>query len=180
VQPSPSLPARHALFASGSLAVDTALLPAASFGGELALGYAPPHLELALTASAFVAQSATLPSATSLGASIWLAHVGARACYSPLDGKLALGPCAGGGAEWLTARGFGGPPDRPADATAQMGVISAGGFVALRLTDRIGVRALAEAYVPFVRPTFFIDGGGVVFHASFASLRASLGASVHF
>jgi hypothetical protein len=177
--PAPS-PARRAFFAAGSVALDTSLLPAASFGGELAVGYAPPHFELMVTGSVFAAQSAKLPSVPSQGASVWLAHVGARACYSPLGGKLTLGPCAGGGAEWLTARGFGTPPERPSGATAQMGVLTAGGFAAVRLSDRFGVRLLAEACVPLVQPTFFIDGGGTVFHASSVSFRATFGASVHF
>ena len=107
-------------------------------------------------------------------------HLRARACYDVFDAKLDLGPCLGGGVEWITAHGFGALPDQPSNATGFLGVGSLGGRGLFRISSRFAVRLVGEAVVPSTRPQFVIDGRGGVFQTPVASLRVALGVEVHF
>jgi hypothetical protein len=176
--PSPAL--RRPFFVEASFLVDSGLLPSAGLGGELAVGWSSTHLNLEIAGAFLGPQRTTLASPPSRGADVWLAHVGARACYELFDARLDVGPCVGAGVEWITARGFGSTPDEPANATGTMGVGSLGGRAVFRLSPRFALRLVGEAVVPWERPTFVIGGGGQVFETSAASFRASLGAEAQF
>jgi hypothetical protein len=171
---------RRAVFVEASFLVDSAILPAAGLGGELAVGWSPAHFALEITGAFVGPERATLASAPSQGASLWLGHLGARACYELFDARIDVGPCLGGGVEWTPARGFGTTPDQPANATGQMGVGSLGGRAIVRASSRVALRLVGEAVVPLTRPTFVIDGGGQVFQTPAASFRATAGVEVHF
>jgi hypothetical protein len=137
-------------------------------------------LELEIVGSFLAPQRATLASTPSQGADLWLAHLGARACYELFDARFDVGPCAGGGVEWITAHGFGSLPDQPANATGNMVVGSLGGRAIGRLSSRVVLRLVVEASVPSTRPTFVIAGGGQVFRSSAVSFVATAGAETHF
>jgi hypothetical protein len=167
-------------FVEGSFLLDSASLPSTTYGGELAVGWSPAHFDFEIGGAFLGEASARLAATPSQGANLWLAQIGARACYGFLDAVFDVGPCLGGGVEWVVARGFGGAPDEPEDATAQAGFGSLGGRATLRISNRFTLRVVGEAVVPFVRPTFVIGGGGPVFHLPAASFRAALGAEAHF
>jgi hypothetical protein len=167
--------------ASASFVLDTAILPSVAAGGDIALGYGSSRASVEIDGAFLAPQSATLADRPSQGARMWLAGVGARACYAAIAGRVDLGPCAGAAVVWIVASGFGGPPDQPSDATATLFVANVGARARLRVAQRLALRLTAEAVIPAQRPTFVIDGGGGdVFHVPAVSFRGSLGAEVRF
>jgi hypothetical protein len=167
--------------ASASFALDTAILPSAAPGGDVALGYGWSRASVEIDGAFLAPQSATLPARSSQGARMWLAGAGARACYDAMAAQIDVGPCAGASVVWIVASGFGGPPDQPSDATATVLVATLGARARLRVAQRLALRLTAEAVIPSQHPTFVIeDGGGEVFHVPTVSFRGSLGAEVRF
>jgi hypothetical protein len=167
-------------FVGASFLLDSAILPSPAAGGDLAIGYGPSRTAVEIDGAFLAPQSATLADRASQGARMWLAQAGARVCYAAIAAQVDVGPCAGGAVAWIVAHGFGGPPDRPSDATATLAVGTLGARARLRVAQRLVFRLAGEAVVPTSRPTFAIDGGGDVFHVPAASFRASLGAEVSF
>jgi hypothetical protein len=155
-------------------------VPSTTFGVELAIAYNPAHFDVEFAAALFASQMATLAAIPSQGASFGLEQVGVRACYEPFDARFDLGPCAGAWYDQIAAHGFGSAPDHPTDATGKIFAASAGGRATVRLSTRVAVRFLGEAIAPAVRPTFIIDGGGLVYHLPAVSLRVAAGAEAHF
>ncbi len=183
IEPAASPPAprlRRVAFIDASLFVDSGSLPSTGVGGEVGVGWNPAHLDLEIVGAFLASQGATLASTRSQGANLWLAHLGARACYELFDERLDVGPCLGAGVEWITARGFGSVPDQPANATGDMVVGSLGVRAIGRLSSRVVLRLVAEATVPSTRPTFVIDGGGQVFRTPVVSFVGTAGAEAHF
>ena len=178
---SPSFELRGVAYLDGSFAVDLGSLPSTGLGGELGIGWNPVHLDLEIFGALLGQQRATLASNPSQGADLRLARVGARACYELFDTRLDVGPCLGGGVEWIAAQGFGSPPDQPTNAMGHLFVGSLGGRAIGRLSSRIVLRLVVEALVPSTRPTFVIDGGGgQVFRMSGLSILGTAGAEAHF
>jgi hypothetical protein len=176
--PNPEL--RHAAFLDASFFVDIGSLPSTGVGGELGVGWNPVHLDVEIVAAFLASQSATLASIQSQGADFRFARVGARACYEVFDARLDVGPCLGGGVEWIAATGFGSLPDVPENAMGQLIVGSFGGRAIGRLSSRVVLRLIVEASVPSTRLTFEIDGGGQVFRMSAVSVLGAAGAEAHF
>jgi hypothetical protein len=167
--------------ATVSFVLDTATVPSKAGGLDFALGYRSSRASVEIDGVYLGPQSATLADRPSQGARIWLAGVGARACYAAMAGQVDLGPCAGAAVAWIVASGFGGPPDQPSDAIATMFVANLGARARLRVGQGLALRVTAEAVIPAQRPTFVIDGGGGdVFHVPAVSFRGSLGAEVRF
>jgi hypothetical protein len=181
---SPAPPrVRRVVFVDASFFVNDGSLPSLGLGGELGVGWNPAHWDLEIVGAFLAPQRATLASMSSQGADLWLAHLGARACYELFDARLDVGPCVGGGVQWVTAQGFGSLPDVPAKATGNLVVGSLGGRAIGRLSSRVVLRLVVEASVPSTRPTFVIIGGdqvGQVFRTSAASFVATAGAETHF
>jgi hypothetical protein len=176
----PAVPLRRNAFFDASFFVDVGSLPSTGLGCEVGVGWNPSHWDLEVVGAFLAPQRATIQSPQSQGADLWLAHVGARACYELFDARLDVGPCLGGGVEWIAAHGFGSPPDQPANATGNMVVGSLGGRAIGRLSSRVILRLVVEASVPSTRPTFVIDGGGQVFRTSAVSFLSTAGAEAHF
>ena len=175
---APSL--RRAAFLDAAFFIDVGSLPSTGLGGAIGVGWNPAHLDLEIVGALLASQRATLASRTTLGADLQFAHVGARACYELFDARLDVGPCLGGGVEWIAARGFASAPDQSKSATGNMIVGSFGGRAIGRLSSRIVLRLVVEALVPSTRPTFVIDGGGQVFRMSAVSVLGTAGAEAHF
>jgi hypothetical protein len=179
--PPPTAPPPPDWSASASFVLDTAILPAAAAGGDIALGYGSSRASVEIDGAFLAPQSATLAGRPSQGARMWLAGAGARACYAAIAGQVDVAPCAGAAVAWIVASGFGGPPDQPSDATATLLVATLGARARLRVAQRLALRLTAEAVIPSQHPTFVIDdGGGDVFHVPAVSFRGSLGAEVRF
>jgi hypothetical protein len=173
-------PLRRNAFVDASFFVEQGSLPSTGVGCELGVGWNPAHVDLEIVGSFLAPQRAMLPLTPSQGADLWLAYVGARACYDVFDAQIDVGPCLGGGVEWIMAQGFGTSPDEPANATGKLVVGSLGGRAIARLSSRVVLRLVVEASTPSTRPTFVIDGGGEVFRASAVSFRGTAGAEAHF
>lgn len=176
----PDREVRRIAFLDASFFVDVGSLPSTGVGGELGIGWNPVHLDLEIVGALLGQQRATLASNASQGADLRFAHVGARACYELFDARLDLGPCLGGGVEWIAARGFGAAPDQPANATGTLVVGSLGVRAIGRLSSRVVLRLVVEASVPSTRSTFVVDGGGQVFRMSAVSVSGTAGAEAHF
>jgi hypothetical protein len=177
---SPASPdRRRAPFLGASLFVDLGSLPSTGLGGELGIGWNPLHLDLEIVGAILASQRA-LASSPSQGADLQFARVGARACYELFDAPLDVGPCLGGGVEWIWATGFGSPPDQPLNATGNMLVGSFGGRAIGRLSSRVVLRLVVEASVPSTRPNFEVEGGSQVFRMSAVSVLGTAGAEAHF
>jgi hypothetical protein len=172
------VPERHPFFASASARFDVASLPAPAFGGELAVGFNPRHVDVEVGAALLASARATLDARPNEGADIRLIDLGARGCYEVLDASFDIGPCAGLHARWMSAHGFG--SDTPADATAVFGVATLGALAKARLSARLTLRLSTEAGLPLSRPSFLIDTAGTVYQAPKAALRIALGAALHF
>jgi hypothetical protein len=176
--PSPEV--RRVAFLNASVFVDVGSLPSTGLGGELGVGWNPVHVDLEIAGALLASQRAMLASNSSQGADLRFAHVGARACYELFDTRLDVGPCLGGGVEWIAARGFGSAPDQPANATGTLFVGSLGVRAIGRLSSRVVLRLIVEASVPSTRSTFVVDGGGQVFRMSAVSFLGTAGAEAHF
>jgi hypothetical protein len=180
VASAPNPERRRTAFLDASLFVDLGSLPSTGLGGEFGVGWNPLHLDVEIVAAFLASQRATLASIPSQGADLRFARVGARACYELFDARLDVGPCLGGGVEWIAATGFGSPPDLPANALGRLVVGSFGGRAIGRLSSRVVLRLIVEASVPSTRPTFEVDGGGQVFRMSAVSVLGTAGAEAHF
>ncbi len=176
----PAVPLRRNAVFDASFLVDVGSLPSTGLGCELGVGWTPSHWDLEFVGAFLAPQRATIRSSQLQGADLWLAHVGARACYELFDARLDVGPCLGGGVEWIVAHGFGSAPDQPANATGSMVVGSLGGRAIGRLSSRVILRLVVEASIPSTRPTFVIDGGGQVFRTSAVSFLSTAGVEAHF
>lgn len=180
VASAPNPEHRRSAFLHASFFVDLGSLPSTGVGGEVGVGWNPSHLDVEILAAFLAPQRATLASIHSQGADFRFARVGARACYELFDARLDVGPCLGGGVEWISAEGFGSPPDLPANAMGRLVVGSFGGRAIIRPSSRVVLRLIVEASVPSTRPTFEIDGGGQVFRMSAVSVLGTAGAEAHF
>jgi hypothetical protein len=178
--PREAVPLRWPFVVGAAFVVDTSLLPSTTYGGEITIAWRWSRLALELSGALLATQTGVLPAAPSQGARFGLWHLGARGCYAWQIGRVAGGPCVGGGVDWIDGRGFGSTPDVPADATGRMFIGAVGGQLGFRLASRIALRLVAETIVPAARPRFVIDGGGTVFEAAAVSLRAAAGAEAHF
>lgn len=171
-------PSRRSLFVSASARLDVASLPGPAFGGELAVGWNPRHFDFELGAALLAPSRRTLAGQSTEGADIRLTDLGGRACYELFDAPVDVGPCAGLFARWLSAHGFG--SDDPHDVTAVFGVASFGGLAKLRVSPAMTLRFSADSMVPLSRPSFHIDGAGVVYQTQEVAFRSALGAELHF
>jgi len=166
------------VFVSVAARLDVSSLPAPAFGGEAALGIRRRQLEIAVDGALVAVAQATLSDNRAVGADIRLSEIGTRGCYGLLDGRMAVGPCAGLHARWLSAQGFG--TARPREASALFGVASFGILGRASLSPSLALRASVDAMVPLSRPAFEIDGGESVYRVPTAAVRGALGAELRF
>jgi hypothetical protein len=169
---------RYGVGAAASVLVDGGSLPKLGLGGEIALSYRPGALELEAVGQALGARATSVANRPSEGASFWMLHAGARACYHVLEGRFDLAPCLGVGAEWVFANGFGSVI--PLDAVARLGVGSVGVKALFGLRDRLNLRVMIEGAAPVNRPTYFIDGAGLVYETAPIWVRGALGFEARF
>jgi hypothetical protein len=178
---SRSTPAgRRPIALGASFLVAAGSLPGIAPGAEATLGWNPSRFGLEAN-GAFLATQRALLATRPEGATFWLAHLGARACYEVVRGALDVAPCGGGGAEWTFAQGTGATV--PANATGRAAMVSLGGRALAHLTAHIVLRVAVEAALPLARPRFVIhgvDGDETVYQASAIQGRATAGAEIYF
>ena len=167
-------------FAAAAILADVSLLSTPAAGAELAVGWGARHVDAEIDGAALAPEAVTLADNPTQGAHVSLVQVGARACYELDADRFAAGPCAGASVAWLVARGFGSPPDRPAEASAILPMSAWGARATMRFDPRWALRATAEAVVPLERASVVIAGGGAVARMPVASFRGALGAEMHF
>jgi hypothetical protein len=176
--PAPSPVRRDGASAGASMLFDTATLPSVGFGAEVSAGWSLSALQLDVTGVALSSRSATLAAKPNEGADFWVGQVGGRGCYDLVRKPVGIGPCLEAGVQWVVAHGFG--SNYPTSAVGQAVVSGLGGRIAGRISRAIGVRAGGEVVFPLARPTFVIDGGGLVYQVPVASFRGTAGLEVHF
>ncbi|MEO8875533.1 MAG: hypothetical protein ABI461_08100 [Polyangiaceae bacterium] len=168
---------RRPFYFGASVLLDTATLASLAGGAELVAGYNPPHMALELSGTWLAGQDAHLSSVPTEGASEHALGIGARACWEIIDSAFTLGPCGGAELTGIFADGFG--STTPSEASAGLVRALLGGRAKLQFS-RFALRLAAEAAIPFTRPSFVIDNGGLVQKISPASFRTTFGAEIHF
>ncbi len=127
----------------------------------------------------FAPQDSTLAGSPRQGATFARFSAIARACDElRLGAALRIAPCVGAGVDVIVARGFG--ADVPLNATAAVPVASLGLRGVVPIATWLSLRADAESYAPFSRPTFQIVGGGSVYQDGPVWCRLSAGTEVSF
>jgi len=174
----PSSAARPVIRVAASGIVDAFTFPSAALGGEVAAGVGLSNALVEIDGALLTTQRIGLASSPAEGAAFTLVHAALRGCYAAIVRPLELAPCAGGGVDWLVARGFG--SQVPANATATLPVLTLGVRATIPLWTAFSLRLGAEGLAPLARPTFVIGERGDVYHASVAFFRASLGLEAHF
>lgn len=173
-------PRRGKVHVGVSFVVDGSTLPTVGFGAEVMGGWAFSRLNLDLATSFLAPESATLAADASQGARIESLELRGRACYALLKwGVFTVAPCAGGGVQWLIARGFG-ATQGVASATDEIAVATLGVPVLARISRHFGLHLAVEAVIPFTRPTFTIVNAGSVYQSAAVSVRTSVGVDLHF
>jgi hypothetical protein len=171
--------ARFALAAS--LAGTTGVLPSASFGPEISLGWLPGRVRVELRANYAVPQRAA--SGAPVGADFQLWSAGARVGYAWPIGPLAVGPSVVADLERMSASGFGGSLTfRQSAVLVGMG----GGLLVVwspLLSFAVRLAAEGEALAP--RPSFVVvepapRSPELVHRPSALAGRATVGVEWHF
>jgi hypothetical protein len=136
------------------------VLASPSFGLGAAVAWASGRLRIELAGTWF--PSAHVEVATeNVGGDFSLISAGGSVCGSVLvPGTLFLGPCAGGEAGRLGARGTGVGVGQPLDASAVWGAVKAGGLLVWYAAPRIGLRVGIDGILPLTRDHFFVPGAG--------------------
>jgi hypothetical protein len=180
VEPPPPPPAQTPPFFVGiDVAAGTGLLPGASVGLELRLGWAEAHLQGELRASAWSSKSAASPADPSTGGTFDLSDAGGAGCVRALPSHFVTPAVCLGGLV-MRLHGVGSGVSDPGRATAWWPGAFAEANVYLHITVRHGLRAAAEGIVPIGRPTFALAGVGSVWRPSAVAARGILGWEVHF
>ncbi len=178
--PAPPAPARHAgprgFLGLGPI-VDFGSAPGAAFGVGLSGGLRWPRLRLEPSLAYYAPRSEAVAGRPALGADFTLATLGVRACV-PLGGSVWLGPCLGGGVDWLRGSGFGARAPRTGSAfsaSARAGVLAG-----WDISPIISLRLELEGVLPLARPEFEVEGAGFVYRRSRVAARTAFGLDVHF
>jgi hypothetical protein len=154
------------------------LLPGVAIGPALVAAFQPSRLRLDATFTALLPKSATTTERPSEGAHFFALEALMHSCVALTQRAVDLSPCAGAGAAWVHAEGFG--SDSPSNGQAVIGLATLGALGSARVSDRFSLRIGAEGLVPLTRPSFVIDPIGLVHHPPPVELRGSLGAELHF
>lgn len=157
--------------------VDFGSAPSAAFGLGLSGGLRWPALRLEPSLAYFAPRSQTVVDRPAVGADFALATLGVRACV-PLGGVVWLGPCLGGGIDWLRGAGFGARAPRTGSAFSAVG--RAGLLAGWDISSIISLRLELEGVLPLARPAFEVDGAGFVYRRSTIAARTAFGLDVHF
>jgi hypothetical protein len=168
----------RAVAAGALLVMDGGLLPGVGLGPALAVAWQPSRLRLDATFTALLPRSATTVARPSEGADFFALEGLARGCVAVTERALDVLPCAGAGAAWISAHGFG--SDSPSNGQATVGLVTVGALGTARIGDRFSLRIGGEGIMPLARPSFVIDPAGAVHRPPSVALQGSLGAELHF
>lgn len=166
---------RFAVGAAGALV--TNVLPSAAPGATVTIGWTPGRFRLEATGGFFAAQSGAVPDSEA-GARFRMRTIGGRACFDAIASAIHVGPCAGGTVHDVAARGT--AVTEAYDATATWASVDGGVRAAFPLAGVAAVVASTELVTALARPTFVVDGEGVVHRPGAAGVRVVLGLEAHF
>lgn len=177
---SPHEPSRAPLhFAAGVVAeLDGGTLPRVAVGAGVAIaGYPTSSLRVEAAVVRWLSQTALVPG-EAFGGTFQLTTVDVRACWSPLAGAIALGPCAGIDLAHIDATGYLATTDQP--GTATWWGPSVGAFAGWHPVRHLAVGALVDVGIPLERHPFVIQDGWTIYTPAIASVRGRFGLDVLF
>jgi hypothetical protein len=175
--PSPSEPRGpapepgHWLAVGGGIGL--ALVPAVA--GAVRLGYAHDRGGLRLQADATYAtpRTITYPAEPDVGGRFQSVGLGARACFAPAAGRVAIPLCGGLEAATVLGRGTGFPNARRPVGVWIGGLASATALV--RVHPRVALMAGADLLVSLRRPAFHVGARETLFRSPPIGIRGLLG-----
>jgi hypothetical protein len=161
----------HAVGVSGGVAL--ALVPALT--GVVRLGYAFQRNALRVQAEATYAtpRTITYPDDPGVGGRFQSLVLGARACFAPAAGRVAVPLCTGLEGGPVLGRGLGVPTVRT-PVGAWLGAL-AGGAVLVRVHPRVALQLGADLLVALRRPAFHVGARETLFRANPVGLRVVAG-----
>ena len=169
--------------ASGSVFADDGVLSGISPGVGGALAWLPGRFRLEVSAAYFPPTRVQVATNPARGASFDLTTVGVRGCYTLVEGRFALGPCAGGEIGYLRGAGFG--VVGAAEGGTVWEALAVGALGSLRVNGLFSFRLSLDVLAPLVRPSFVLAAPprgsplGVHKTAPVAG-RFSFGGELHF
>jgi len=158
--------------------VDIGSLPATAPGVEISGGVRRGWWRVEATTAYLAAQSATLVSLPTQGATLWQVDAGGRFCGAWGWARVSVGPCIGGRFAWVAATGNGATLPSTGTGNILSGLVGVTGT--LHLTRWAELRLAGELAAPLDRPEFFIKSGGTVFRPSAVAFRGGFGVDAHF
>lgn len=174
--------ARNFGYAAGLAELDVGSFPSktAAFGGSLGWESGGLRVEGNLGWWMPQAESWNLAPNPRAGARFAMLAGGIRGCFRAYRrGWFDLYPCAGLEYRVLTARANDFVAE-PGEAKRRGAAPLAGSLLTAALTHWLALRATVGMAFPLDRPVFVIDGLGGLHQPSWVSLRAGIGAEVHF
>jgi hypothetical protein len=164
------------VIASG--ASDTGTLPRTSFGFGGGLGFLAKPIRIEATLAYWPTVSAPLGATPARGGSFAMIVTELRACALADASFLSLGGCGGWAFTSMQAEAFG--VTTPISAGATWSSFVADALVLGHLSRVFSVRLSVGLAAPFSRPTFEIEGLGVVYQPAPAALELGAGVEAQF
>jgi hypothetical protein len=159
-------------------ASDTGTLPHTGFGFGGGLGFAAKPLRLEATLAYWPTVSADVAGTPPRGGSFTMVVTELRGCALAEASFLSFGPCAGLGFTSMQAEAFG--VTTPISAGATWSSFVADALALGRISRLFSLRLSVGLAVPFSRPTFEIQGLGVVHQPAAVALELGAGVEAHF
>jgi hypothetical protein len=153
------------------------VLPAPAPAAMVSVAWTTGRARLAASIAMSAAQSANVEESAA-GARFDMRAGDASACFTVTRTLLSLAPCAGATLHDVRARGRG--VAEAFEPNAQWVTADLGARAAYPLGDHVVLAARADALAALARPTFVVEGEGVVHRPAPIGLRLGLAVELHF
>lgn len=169
---------RHTVAVGVAVVGDVGELPKPGVGGALDLAWTPGRLRLEAEGRILGGQTEHV-SGRAAGADFSLKSIGGRACFVVVSQtSFDVAPCLGMTAQLMGATGRN--ADENLTVSKAWPSFEGGALGRVFLANWFAFRARVEAVVPFFRPSFVVEGQGLVFRPPTIGAAGFLGAEVLF
>ena len=165
-------------FLAGSALGSVGALPRAALGVGGALGLARGPFQVEAIVGYWPDVSHAIAGDLSRGGTFRSLTAGARGCGVHTWGRIGAGLCGGASFTSVHAEAFG--VRTPIAAEGAWPSLRGDALVQVGLSRVLALRATVGGVVPLTRPTFEVEGGGVVYRPSAVGLDLSAGVEVRF
>jgi hypothetical protein len=171
-------PSSLPLVVLAELASDTGTLPHTGLGVGGGVGFVAGPFRVEGTFAYWPAISSELAATPSRGGSFGMTVGALRGCALGDVSVLSLGGCAGWSFTSMQGEAFG--VTTPISASADWSSFVLDGVALGRVSRRFSLRLTGGLAAPFARPTFEVQGVGVVHRPAPVALRIGAGVEAHF